>query len=225
MNLTEKPLKIMTADGLLNDGNYDRNAEFINSINSLIPSPAVARHILHMYDNFKYYYTVGESATEGFYNAFMECVRERTMNTMQMFRALYAEYNPTENYDLTTESYSGGQSENVQTRQVAQGTVTVEEATYDGSTKQTSKTSTSAPTIQSGYTGTLDKPVKFQGKDVTDAFNTITKSEERRHGNIGVTSVPDQIKKEMDIRFTNIYHAVIESICNELLAYFNTGDE
>ena len=123
-------------------------------------------------------------------------------------------------------------------------TVRTSEATIDGTEKVVS-TVTNTPTTDSAgqlQVTTIDKDGvvvttsnKFKdganqtvnwGDDngTTEQFNTITKDETRRTGNIGVSTVPDMLLKETEVRFLNYLYTVIDRIIKDLTVMVYTGD-
>ena len=58
--------------------------------------------------------------------------------------------------------------------------------------------------------------INFEGNE-TEGFNEVQKSENRTHGNIGVTTAPQMLTQELQLRLKNLYYRIIDSICYELL--------
>lgn len=142
-----------------------------------------------------------------------------------MLYAYNAEYDPTENYNLVDESYHG-EKHDKSSMTYGGDTQTVSEATYDGSVKQTSTVGNNGHT-DSTYRGdvsnTASQNVSFDGNNTAN-FHDVSKDERHAHGNIGVSSVPDQIGKEKLVRFDNVINMIIDKIMNDLVTIVDTGE-
>lgn len=147
------------------------------------------------------------------------------MNSALMLYAYNAEYDPTENYNLVDESYHG-EKHDVANMNYAEATQKVSEATYDTAEKLTSKVVNETHTDKS-YRGDLQnnpsQDVSFDGNN-TAKFHDVSKDERHAHGNIGVSSVPDQIGKEKLVRFDNVINMIIDKIMDDLVTIVDTGE-
>lgn len=147
------------------------------------------------------------------------------MNSALMLYAYNAEYDPTENYNLVDESYHG-EKHDKSSMKYAKATQTVKEATYDAAEKTTSKVENDTHTDESFRGDTSNTPsqnVSFDGNNTAN-FHDVSKDERHAHGNIGVSSVPDQIGKEKLVRFDNVINMIIDKIMNDLVTIVDTGE-
>lgn len=143
------------------------------------------------------------------------------MNSALMLYAYNAEYDPTENYNLVDESYHGEKHDKAKMK-YAKATQTVKEATYDAAEKTTSTVENNEHTDES-FRDPASQKVSFDGNDTAN-FHDVAKDERHAHGNIGVSSVPDQIGKEKLVRFDNVINMIIDKIMNDLVTIVDTGE-
>ena len=200
-------------------------------INSLVTKDVISNRILKKYCEYSFFISENDIETDietSFFQYFSDYVKTNTVNMIQIYRAYNTDYNPSENYDLVEESYNGTKKDN---------TTNINTTDYGNSTNTTYKTTDSnvekltGKNIRENYTDTEttttnhenNQTVNYNGNN-TEKYNEITKTEIRRHGNIGVMSIPDMIKKENDIRFMNVVYDMIDNICNDLLVLVDTGD-
>lgn len=208
-------------------------AELANQINAIVTKDVISRRILNKFSEYRFYISEKEIESENdipvsFYQYFSDYVKTNSFNTVQIYKAYNTAYNPAENYDMTEESYNGikkDKTTNTNTSNYGDSTNTSYKTTDNNVEKLTDKNIrehyTDTDTNETSFDNTQN--VNYNGAN-TENYNEITKNEIRRHGNIGVMSVPDMIKKENDIRFMNAIYAVIDNICNDLLVLVETGD-
>lgn len=206
-------------------------SEIAEKINQLVTKNIISNRIMKKYCEYRFYISENDIETDietSFYQYFNDYVRTNTMNIVQVYRAYNTDYNPAENYDLTEESYNGikkDKTTNTNTSNYGNSTNTSYKTTDNNSEKMTGKNVrenySDSETSETNYNN--NQSVNFRGSN-TDNYNEITKNEIRKHGNIGVMSIPDMIKKENDIRFMNVVYKMIDTICDDLLIFVNTGD-
>lgn len=193
-------------------------------------SEYISNYINRKYSEYSYFYNVfspfGSSPVLGFIHEFNAYAKAINMNSALMLYAYNAEYDPTENYNLVDESYHG-EKHDVSNMKYANSVQTIKEATYDGAEKDTSKVDNNEHTDKT-YRGTSEtnnplQDVSFDGKN-TAKFHDVAKDERHAHGNIGVSSVPDQIGKEKLVRFDNVINMIIDKIMNDLVTIVDTGE-
>lgn len=201
-------------------------------INAIVTKDVISRRILNKFSEYRFYISEKEvdsvdDIAMSFYQYFSDYVKTNSFNTVQIYKAYNTVYNPAENYDLFEESYNGikkDKTTNTNTTKYGDSTNTSYKTTDNNVEKLTGKNVrenyTDTDTNETSFDNTQN--VNYNGVN-TENYNEITKNETRRHGNIGVMSIPDMIKKENDIRFINAIYDVIDNICNELLVLVETG--
>ena len=151
---------------------------------------------------------------------------------LRLWDALHAEYNPIENYDLTeTET----PAETTHTITPAETTTTITPAEITNTTKPAKLTTENGVSAfnSSGYADdtktTVEGDDNNKGTDAltvntagsnsidvdtagSDVFTVQNDRELRRHGNIGIMSATDLLKKEIDVRQWNYFKGVFNDI-------------
>lgn len=131
----------------------------------------------------------------------------------KLYDAFIADYNPISNYDMTEEGLDGTRRDGTTTTNTPTGTqsTTTDTNRYaidsDAGGEPSDKTTTTT-----SYTDRTDTRTETPSNTQSGAFdgNTLTNYHEakehyfKRSGNIGTTTVPDMLEKELKIRKKNL---------------------
>lgn len=180
------------------------------------------------YTFFIYDYEIeaGETPEHLFINDFNEWVDLTSNNICQLYNAFMSDYNPLENYDMILETVNGTKVATLETRTEPERDKIVStnyQATYDSGTTETEKNETTTTATETRTKYITDVSTTFEG-ETTENYTTVNKTVERKHGNLGVASVPDQIEKELRVRFKNNIYTLIDTIINDMCVLIDTGD-
>lgn len=200
-------------------------------INQLFTSSMLVNRLMHKYGEYSYFYYEPTDGiidpTAMFINDFNAQISLLSQNMCVMYKGYTAVYDPTSNYDMREEQYSGMSTATSKSKTpLITNTVTTKEATINAVDKKTGEveSKTLENTVENFFDSTTNVKTTYDGED-TDTFNTIQKNELRRSGNIGVATVPDMLDKEKLIRFTNYLYDLIDKVMRDLTIIVYTGDE
>lgn len=195
-----------------------------------VTKDVISSRILKKFSEFSFYIAendleVGQDIETAFYMEFCRCVHLSTFDILHLYSAFTKEYNALENYDRTEESYSGTKRDNAtENKSNTLGTSqTINyKTTQDSNEQQTARTTTDSRTDSENNTTEYsnNSKINFDGNE-TEGFNEVQKNENRTHGNIGVTTAPQMLTQELQLRLKNLYYRIIDSICYELLILVN----
>lgn len=127
--------------------------------------------------------------------------------------ALYAEYNPIENYDKTedntrtnkgTRKDVGNETNDTRIEHTINENEKINVSAFDSETYQPKEENTTSGT-------NTDKHDIKNNKTNTQTDDFIETIKNRTHGNIGVTTNQQMIESELQLRITNIYDRIIDS--------------
>lgn len=206
----------------------DKQREVAEKIKSMFPNAVVSRLIVNKYGERVFFnYTDVESSVE-FTSCWNVHVDSMTHNLVKMYLAFSADYDPTVNYDMKEEHYTGSKlsdAKTISTPMKDKLSSITSEATIDGSVKDVSKveSDTNTMTTETKIENHDTKTTTFDGNN-TDGFDTLSKDELKRTGNIGVQTVPDMIAKELEIRFTEYVMDFIRNTVFDLTTMLYLGD-
>lgn len=146
----------------------------------------------------------------------------------RMYDALYAEYNPIENYDRH-EDWSDSESTSVSSSESASSSGSAHDSTSD-STSNSMTNNISAANMSSGFVPDSASNGSSAGASSADTQNSSNSSrnniEARRHasthlahihGNIGVTTNVQMIEGELELRKFDIYETIANMFEDEFI--------
>lgn len=206
----------------------DKQREVAEKIKTMFPNAVVSRLIVNKWGERVFFNYTDKDASQEFTSCWNCHVDSMSHNLVKMYLAFSADYDPTINYDMKEEHYTGSKvsdAKTVSTPTKDKLTSTSYEATIDSDTKEVSKveSDTNTMTTETKIESHDTKKTTFDGND-TDGFDTINKDELKRTGNIGVQTVPDMIGKELDIRFKEYVMDFIRNTVFDLTTLMYTGD-
>lgn len=145
-------------------------------------------------------------------------------NLSRMLSALYAEYNPIDNYNMIEQSMTGEKQDKHKT--TPHGTITNKTTNTaagintigDGSTAGTSENVTSYQNADSETSYENTKSFDFDGETMT-GYHKTDEHYTRRSGNIGVTTSAQMIEQELNLRKTDIIYRYIDTFIKSVCYY------
>lgn len=165
-------------------------------INGLFPSSAA--EIANRTDQLRYLFNWMYNQVQAFLSANLD-------NYDRMIKALTADYNPIENYNMLEMS---GSASKVSDTKSTPGEVTVESkvAPYNGTNSDLQQTKTSALQSTAGFQDSSQSMQWASGDDFgsTPQGNSVAMSKHTRTGNIGVTTSQQMLEQEKKIRADSI---------------------
>lgn len=206
----------------------DKQREVAEKIKTMFPNAVVSRLIVNKFGERVFFNYTDKDASAEFTSCWNFHVDSMTHNLVKMYLAFTSDYDPTVNYDMKEEHYTGSKVSDATTTSTPTkdklSSVT-SEATIDGTTKEVTKveSETNTMTTETKIESHDTKKTTFDGNE-TDGFDTINKDELRRVGNIGVQTVPDMIGKELDIRFKEYVMDFIRNTVFDLTTLMYLGD-
>ncbi len=200
-------------DGVILPDGYDRNIvidEIIERSGDLFP-----------------YYQVPQRLKENITHWF----RARYENLDRIYRALYAEYNPIENYDrhednletpdlvrttTTNDNASAITNTNGSTSTSVNDTTTNDRSAYDSYDYSPESRTTVGSTERANADSSSQQSSDYSHKEgITEQGTRGFKS--HIHGNIGVTTSAQMIQGELDLRKINLYEMIASEFENKFL--------
>lgn len=204
--------------------------ESATKLNLTLTDLQVAEYVMTKFNDWSFYGLASDDPCAEFVRKWREIVELQSQNFATLLASIDGVYNPIENYDLNTSRATGTSSDKVTSKSTpdsaTQTTVsTGEEATFDGSLKTVGQSTSMTDMIGNTNTVDTDKNLLRQlGKD-GQVYGSISDFDEHTHGNMGVSTVTDMIKKELDVRLINYAYKIIDHIAMTLLHYEGTGDD
>lgn len=150
--------------------------------------------------------------------------RRNAQNLARMLDALYAEYNPIDNYSMVEESLTGEKQDAHKT--TPHGTVTSKttntgagiDTVGDGSIAGTSENVTSYQNADSETT--YDNTKSFVFEDTTKTgYHKTDEHYTKRSGNIGVTTSAQMIEQELKMRVMDIVFRYVDNFIKSVCYY------
>lgn len=143
-------------------------------------------------------------------------------NWNKLYYALSLDYNPIENYDLTeteipnitrveTPNITKENTTNTKSNNVTTNNVGISNKTFGFNSSNSVNDNESETTNNQNVTGGTD----ISSTDTEKGNRTYTETgnrETRKHGNIGVMSVPDQLEKEYNLRMKTFFDVVYRDL-------------
>lgn len=161
----------------------------------------------------------GDYVCNNFYDNFKLWLKMNRENFIRILEALAKEYDITENYDKTSDTYTDN-AEATTTTDITSPTMTQEtkSASYDSENyKAQNKTETS----MTGDNKT-ETSISFD-KTGSDGHNTVF--HEHTHGNIGVTTVAAMVEGEYVLRSKEYLIAFLNRFINTFAYYYWSDNE
>lgn len=192
----------------------------------------IAEYITRKFNDYTYLGLATDDPTAEFTRDFNLNAELRSQSTATLIASFMGDYNPIENYDLYSSESTGNSSDMVTSQSIPRGlgdsTSKVEtvnsEATYTSPTKDITKSVSdlvsTTNTVQTHKTLVRETENGSLGKE----YGNISDHDKHEHGNMGVSTVTDMIKKEMDVRLLNFVYELIDSICSDILVQIGDGE-
>lgn len=145
-------------------------------------------------------------------------------NLKRMIDALYAEYNPIDNYNMIEESVAGDKQDSHKT--TPHGTVTSKttatgagiDTVGDGSVSGTTSNTTSYQNADSETSYDNTKSMVFDGTTKT-GYHKTNEHYTKRSGNIGVTTSAQMIEQELTMRTIDLLARYVADFMHKYLYY------
>lgn len=153
----------------------------------------------------------GEELHGGFiFSEWLNFIARNGENLKRMIDALYAEYNPIENYNMREQGATGTKQDKQTT--TPNGTITIETTPYatginsTGAGAQTGKTSTTTMYNGANSETTYGNTMTIKNNDdlIETGFNKGEQHYLKRSGNIGVTTSAQMIEQELKLRVVDL---------------------
>lgn len=192
----------------------------------------IAEYITRKFNDYTYLGLATDDPTAEFIRDFNLNAELRSQSTATLIASFMGDYNPIENYDLYSSESTGNSSDLITSKSMPRGlgdssskVETVNsEATYTSPTKDISKSVSDlvemTNTVQTNKTLIRETENGSLGKE----YGNISDHDKHEHGNMGVSTVTDMIKKEMDVRLLNFVYELIDSICGDILVQIGDGE-
>lgn len=192
----------------------------------------IAEYITRKFNDYTYLGLATDDPTAEFIRDFNLNAELRSQNTATLIAAFLGDYNPIENYDLYSSESTGNSTDLITSKSLPRGLgdsstkvkTLNEENTIDSvisdvsiSTSDLVETTNTVQTHKSLLRATENTAI---GKE----YGNISDHDKHEHGNMGVSTVTDMIKKEMDVRLRNFVYELIDSICGDILVLIGDGD-
>lgn len=177
-----------------------------------------------------YIYSVSDifasSAGNHFVNEWKLYVSRMGENLLRAYQALYAEYDPISNYDMTEQGADGKKIDKTTVETTPTGTTTntseLSRAGLDSSTPVLSdktETTTSFDEAKTTTTDTPDNTLTAAFGDDTLTGHEVTEHRLSRSGNIGVTTSQQMIGSELELRRTDLLGEFVTGFAKQTLYY------
>ena len=155
----------------------------------------------------------------------------RYENLNRIYRALYAEYNPIENYDRQETSMESpemertlketGSDQTVSNSNASTRTISIDRSEGLRSAYDSYEYSPETLTTSNGTDSARSDSSVNQTSDRTRTEGVVEKGkklfESHVHGNVGVTTNQEMIKAELDLREIDLYEMIAEQFENKFL--------
>lgn len=204
--------------------------EASTKLNLTINSLQIAEYLTLKYNDWTFFGNSEDDPCSEFVRRWTNIAELQSQSFATLLASIDGIYNPIENYDLTKSESTGASTDMITTKSTpdsnTQTTVsTGEEATFDGELKTTGQSTSMTDMIGSTNTVNSDKNLLRQLGKEGQTYASISDRDVHEHGNMGVRSVPEMIKSELDVRLINFAHQIIDSIAKQLLFYCGDGDD
>ena len=190
-----------------------------------------AEVLLLMIDRYSdYIYSVSDifASTAGSYLAaqWAQYVNRMGANLQRAYNALYSDYNPISNYDMTEQGADGKKIDKTTVETTPTGTTTntseLSRAGLDSSVPVLSDKTETTTSFDDAKTTTTDTPDNTQTVsfgDDTIAGHEVTEHRLSRSGNIGVTTSQQMIQSEIELRRTDLLSEFVGAFARQVFYY------
>lgn len=211
---TRRVYDILTDSGINNTGTLLQivvNNETLATHAEVLDLWTMRTEWLYSQSLLQHYY-IDEREIKGGYifTEWLNYVSRNGENLYRMFKALYAEYNPIDNYNMSETRETGVKQDKVTTKPTGKTTVTVtpyatgiNSGTGDGAKQGKSTTETTFENAQSETTYTNTQTIDVDG-ETHSGYHHATEEFLKRSGNIGVTTSAQMIGQELDLRVVDL---------------------
>ena len=190
-----------------------------------------AEVLLLMIDRYSdYIYSVSDifASTAGSYlsDQWKKYVSRMGSNLLRAYLALYSDYNPISNYDMTEQGADGKKIDSTTVETTPTGTTTntteLSKAGLDSSVPVLSDKTETTVSFTDAKSTTTDTPSNTQTVsfgDDTLAGHEVTEHRLSRSGNIGVTTSQQMIQSEIELRRTDLLSEFVGAFARQVFYY------
>ena len=166
----------------------------------------ICMNFVTKYNSWYFPVIAAGEATHNLVVLWQNYVKEWKHSIDSMYHALYADYKPLQNYDMTESESVGRKIDKTVTTPTATTTQSYKSTTFDDTTlrnvDETTNTSSMTTTVTPANTQTIP--------DISGSFNNGETRKLTRSGNIGVTTSQQMIDSEIELRKKSVANWLIE---------------
>lgn len=188
--------------------------------NLFIDGTYVCMNFVTKYNSWYFSVIAAGDPTHNLVVLWQNYVKEWQHSIDSMYNALYANYEPLHNYDMTESESVGRKIDKTVTTPTGTTTQSYKSTTFDDATlrnvDETTNTSNMTTTVTPANTQSIP--------DISGSFNNGEIRKHTRSGNIGVTTSQQMIESELEMRKKSVANWLIEFFVHQYMYMIMDGE-
>ena len=211
--------KIQTIENELLNSEFSAYFNVTVNNNVFVNGTYVCINLATMFNSWNFPVFTDDSTIQNLISLWQTYIKEWQHSIDKMYDALYSDYNPLHNYDMTENESIGRKIDKTVTTPSGTTTQTNKSTTFDDTTYRDVEEITNSVNMSTEVTPNNTQTIA----NIEGSFNNAEIRKLSRSGNIGVTTSQQMIESEIELRKKSIADWLIEFFVRKYM--YTVGDD
>lgn len=211
--------KIQTIENELLNSEFSTYFNVTVNNNIFVNGTYVCTNLVTMFNSWSFPVFTDDIAIQNLISLWQTYIKEWQHSIDKMYEALYSDYNPLHNYDMTENESIGRKLDKTVTTPTGTTTQTNKSTTFDDTNYRDVEEITNSVNMATEVTPSNTQTIG----NIEGSFNNAEIRKLSRSGNIGVTTSQQMIESEIELRKKSIADWLIEFFVRKYM--FTVGED